>query len=52
VNAYFKKGNKMKKVFVCLAAALAITASAYFIAQQAGSNSVTAQASCNTSDCE
>jgi hypothetical protein len=51
MNAYFKKGNKMKKVFVCFAAALAITASAYFIAQQAGSQAVTAHA-CESTACE
>lgn len=41
----------MKKAIYCLVAALTITASAYFVAQQAGSKGVTAQA-CSTPDCQ
>lgn len=49
---FFKKGNNMKKAIYCLAAALAITASAYFVAQYSNSAGVTAQAGCSTPDCE
>jgi len=46
------KGTIMKKAILSFAAVIAIAASAYFVADKAGSTATTAHACSSTSHCE